>query len=99
MLAGLAFATLINFPYNIAVARCLGPTAFGHTTAVYTLLLLISSVTLSFTIRNAITIYLNLPDSVLIAMLAVGTAFYVPLGARRGYIQGACEFRRLARNL
>jgi O-antigen/teichoic acid export membrane protein len=139
LLAGLAFATLINFAYNIAVARCLGPTAFGHTTAVYTLLILISSVTLSFqiltakivaqqasenaraivykglhqrawvsgvlvgalllTFRNTITIYLNLPDSVLIGMLAVGTAFYVPLGARRGYIQGACEFQRLARNL
>jgi O-antigen/teichoic acid export membrane protein len=139
MLAGLAFATLSNFAYNIAVARCLGPTAYGHTTAVYTLLILISSVTLSFQIltakivaqqasekaravvyhglhwrawaagvlvgvllllfRNTITIYLNLPDPVLIAMLAVGTVFYVPLGVRRGYIQGACNFRRLAQNL
>jgi O-antigen/teichoic acid export membrane protein len=139
LLTGLAFATLSNFVYNIAVARCLGPAAYGHTTAVYTLLILISSVTLSFQIltakiiaqqesekaravvyhglhwrswasgvlvgalllifRNTITVYLNLPDPILIAMLAVGTAFYVPLGARRGYIQGVCNFRRLARNL
>jgi O-antigen/teichoic acid export membrane protein len=48
LLAALSLATLINFAYNIAVARFLGPTAFGHTTAVYTLLILISSVTLSF---------------------------------------------------
>src|SRR5207248_11514222 len=53
LLAGLALATLINFAYNIAVARFLGPTAFGHTTAVYTLLILISSVTLSFQILTA----------------------------------------------
>jgi O-antigen/teichoic acid export membrane protein len=139
MLTGLGLVTLINFGYNIAVARFLGPTAFGHTTAVYTLLILISSVTLSFQIltakivaqqasqkaqtvaykgfhwrgwmagivvallllvfRHAVTDYLNLPDSLLIEMLAIGTAFYVPLGARRGYIQGVCAFRHLASNL
>ena len=139
LLAGLALVTLINFGYNIAVARFLGPTAFGHTTAVYTLLILISSVTLSFQIltakivaqqqsgrartvaykgfhtrgwvagivvgmlllvfRQAITRYLNLPDSVLIVLLAIGMAFYVPLGARRGYLQGVCNFRHLAYNL
>jgi O-antigen/teichoic acid export membrane protein len=139
LLAGLGLVTLINFAYNIAVARFLGPTAFGHTTAVYTLLILISSVTLSFQIltakmvaqqpsptaqaavykgfhqrgwaagvlvaavlllfRNAVTGYLNLGDPSLIELLAIGTAFYVPLGARRGYIQGICNFRHLAYNL
>ena len=139
MLTGLGLVTLINFGYNIAVARFLGPTAFGHTTAVYTLLILISSVTLSFQIltakmvaqqtspkaqtvvykafhwrgwiagvvvallllvfRHAVTDYLNLPDPLLIELLAIGTAFYVPLGARRGYIQGVCHFRHLASNL
>ena len=139
LLAGLSLATLINFAYNIAVARFLGPTAFGHTTAVYTLLILISSVTLSFQIltakivaqqesqeaqavayngfhwrgwaagilvgllllifRHTVTAYLNLPDPILIELLAIGTTFYVPLGARRGYIQGVCSFRHLAYNL
>lgn len=139
LLSGLGFATLINFAYNIAVARFLGPTAFGHTTAVYTLLILISAVTLSFQIltakivaqhdtresqaaayrgfhwrgwvagilvglllllfRNAVTSYLNLPSPTLIVLLGIGTAFYVPLGARRGYIQGVCNFRLLALNL
>lgn len=37
--------------------------------------------------------------STLIVLLAVGTAFYVPLGSRRGYLQGAYGFRRLATNL
>ena len=139
LLAGLSLATLINFAYNIAVARFLGPTAFGHTTAVYTLLILISSVTLTFQIltakivaqqeskkaqavaykgfhwrgwaagilvgllllafRHTVTDYLNLPDPILVELLAIGTAFYVPLGARRGYIQGVCSFRHLAHNL
>src|SRR5882762_2308192 len=53
LLAGLGLVTLINFAYNIAVARFLGPTAFGHATAVYTLLILISAVTLSFQIVSA----------------------------------------------
>jgi O-antigen/teichoic acid export membrane protein len=139
MLTGLGLVTMINFGYNIAVARFLGPTAFGHTTAVYTLLILISSVTLSFQIltaklvaqqdsnesqaavyrgfhwrgwtagiavafflllfRQTVTSYLNLPDPALIELLAIGTLFYVPLGARRGYIQGVCNFGLLAQNL
>jgi len=49
--------------------------------------------------RHAITSYLNLPDSMLIVLLAIGMAFYVPLGARRGYLQGVCNFRHLAYNL
>lgn len=139
LLTGLGLVTMINFAYNLAVARFLGPIAFGHTTAVYTLLILISSVTLSFQIltakivaqrrsleeqslvyrgfhqwgwaasifvslllvlfRDTITAYLNLPDPILIVLLAIGTTFYVPLGARRGYLQGICNFRHLATNL
>jgi O-antigen/teichoic acid export membrane protein len=139
LLGGFAFVTLINFGYNLAVARFLGPVAFGHTTAVYTLLILISAVTLSFQIltakmvaqqaspeaqtlsyrgfhhrawgaglvvsallalfRNSVNDYLNLRDPLLIVLLAVGALFYVPLGARRGLIQGVCRFRHLALNL
>ena len=49
--------------------------------------------------RNSITQYLNLNDPTLIVLLAIGTTFYVPLGTRRGYIQGVCNFRHLASNL
>jgi O-antigen/teichoic acid export membrane protein len=139
MLTALCILTLANFGYNIAVARILGPISYGHTTAVYTLLVLTSSVTLSFQIltakivaqrstadlqalayrefhrwgwaagilvssllllfRNAITAYLNIPAPLLIILLAAGTTFYVPLGARRGYLLGTCNFRQLGGNL
>jgi O-antigen/teichoic acid export membrane protein len=46
-----------------------------------------------------LTSYLNLPSPLLIDLLAVGAAFYVPLGTRRGYIQGEFGFRGLAANL
>lgn len=139
LLSGSGLATAINLAYNIAVARFLGPDGFGNATAVYTLLTLISAVTLSFQIvsakvvaqqkslegksagyrsfhrgawicgilaaffmllfQQAISNYLNLPNPILVVLLAIGIAFYVPLGSRRGYLQGAYGFRRLATNL
>lgn len=139
LLSGSGLTTAINLAYNIAVARFLGPKGFGHATVVYTILTLISAVTLSFQIittkvvaqqltpegqsavyrvfhrsawacgiavglflfffQHPIAVYLRLPDSTLVALLAAGAAFYVPLGARRGYIQGTFGFRRLAINL
>ncbi len=53
LLAGTGSVTAINFLYNIAVARSLGPSGFGHVSAVCTLLILISAVTLSFQIVSA----------------------------------------------
>jgi O-antigen/teichoic acid export membrane protein len=139
LLSGSGLATAINFIYNIAVARFLGPTGFGQATAVYTLLILLLSVTLSFQIisakvvaqhsslgdkravhvgfhrsawacsipialllllfQKAIANYLNLPNPILIVLLAIGAAFYIPLGSQRGYLQGAYGFHRLAVNL
>ncbi len=139
LLSGSGLATAINLAYNIAVARFLGPTGFGYATVVYTILTLISAVTLAFQIISAkavaqhssmeekaavyrsfqraawvsgvvialllvifqrlIASYLNLPSSDLVALIAVGVAFYVPLGCRRGYIQGTYGFRGLATNL
>jgi O-antigen/teichoic acid export membrane protein len=139
LLSGSGLTTAINLAYNIAIARFLGPKGFGHATVVYTILTLVSAITLSFQIistkavaqqsspeeraavyrgfhrsawvcgtlialilllfQKTIADYLNLPDSVLVAILAVGAAFYVPLGSRRGYIQGTYGFRRLAANL
>ena len=127
-----------NLVYNVATARLLGPIGFAHATAVYTLLMLASAITLSFQVVCAkyvatsesvdekkavfaalhlrswisgigiglflflfngwISSYLNLPDPTLISLLALGTAFYIPLGVRRGYIQGIHAFRALAVN-
>lgn len=139
LLSGSGLTTGINLAYNIVVARFLGPKGFGHATVVYTILTLVSAVTLSFQIISAkivaqqssaegksavyrgfhrgawvcgilaalvlllfqkgIADYLNLPDPTLVALLAIGAAFYVPLGSRRGYVQGTYGFQRLAANL
>ncbi len=139
LLSGSGMTIATNLLYNIVVARYLGTGGFGQATVVYTLLTLLSAVTLSFQIvsskvvaqqstpegkaavyrgfhrsawacglvvglallifRGAIADYLNLPDSILVALLAIGAAFYVPLGPRRGYIQGTYGFRGLAINL
>ena len=138
LLAGSGLVGVTNLVYNVATARLLGPTGFAHATAVYTLLMLASAITLSFQVvcakyvattkteeekatvfaglhlrswlagvgigislfvfNHVITEYLNLPDPVLISLLALGTAFYIPLGVRRGYIQGIHAFRALAVN-
>jgi O-antigen/teichoic acid export membrane protein len=138
LLAGSGLVGVTNFVYNIATARLLGPTGFAHTTAVYTLLMLMSAITLTFQVvcakyvanhelpdekaavyhelhrrawiagiaigvalflcRHVLADYLNLPDSNLITLLGVGTTFYIPLGVRRGYIQGTHAFGPLAIN-
>src|SRR3954463_13364199 len=48
MLLGSALVSVFNFGYNVAVARMLGPAAFGHAAAAGTLLMLVSAITLSF---------------------------------------------------
>src|SRR5579871_2977281 len=138
MLAGSGLVGVANLVYNVITARMLGPTGFAHATAVYTLLMLASALTLSFQVvcakyvashygqdekasiftalhirswlagvglglllflfNRTLQSYLNLPDPVLISLLALGTAFYIPLGVRRGYIQGIHAFSSLAMN-
>ena len=138
LLAGSGLVGVTNLIYNVATARLLGPTGFAHATAVYTMLMLMSAITLSFQVvcakyvarktsleereavfaslhqrawiagigiglwlflsRHALSAYLNLPDPILISLLALGTAFYIPLGVRRGYIQGTHAFGPLAIN-
>ena len=138
LLAGSGLVGVTNLIYNVLTARMLGPTGFAHATAVYTLLMLASAITLSFQVvcakyvashetddekalifsrlhvqawmasigialllflfNRTIEKYLNLPDPVLISLLALGTAFYIPLGVRRGYVQGVHAFRALALN-
>lgn len=139
LLSGSGLTTVTNMAYNIVVARYLGPKGFGQATVVYTLLTLLSAVTLAFQIiatkvvaqqatvegksagyrylhrgswacgvlvglvlfafERPISDYLNLPDPMLVGLIAVGAAFYIPLGCRRGYVQGTYGFRRLATNM
>ena len=139
LLSGSGLTAAINLAYNLVIARYLGPKSFGHATVVYTLLTLLSAVTLSYQIvcskivaqqpseegkaaayrmfhrsawgcglavgfvlclfQSSISSYLHLPDPMLVALLAIGAAFYVPLGSRRGFIQGTFGFRSLAANM
>lgn len=138
LLASTGMVSATNLLYNIAIARGLGPAGFGHATAIYTLLMLMSAVTLAFQLvcsklvaktvdlagkvaiyrdllrrswwtglavgavivigSTAITRYLNLPAVRDIVLLGCGTAIYVPLGTRRGMLQGIYDFPRLAVN-
>lgn len=138
LLAGSGLVGITNLLYNVVTARLLGPTGFAHATAVYTILMLLSCITLAFQVvcakyvakskspeervhvfaslhqrswiagigiglllfllKHPLTAYLNLPDPFLITLLAIGTTFYVPLGVRRGYIQGIHAFGPLAIN-
>lgn len=138
MLMGTGLVSALNFGFNVAVARMLGPAAFGQAAAAVTLLMLVSAITLSFQLvaakfiakndtpaaraavysallrrswkvglmlgaglvfaSGAIASYLNLPSASMVVLLAFGIAFYVPLGAKRGGLQGVCSFGLLSWN-
>src|SRR5207302_3698783 len=42
--------------------------------------------------------YLQLPSGFVVQLLAIGILFYIPLGVKRGALQGVCDFRRLTEN-
>ncbi len=46
--------------------------------------------------NSLLTAYLRLSSPWIIILLAVGLAIYVPLGVKRGGLQGTCRFRGLA---
>jgi O-antigen/teichoic acid export membrane protein len=48
--------------------------------------------------QRPIADYLRMPNSWLLAVFALGMAFYTPLGVRRGSMQGLCQFGALSRN-
>ncbi|MCU1285217.1 MAG: hypothetical protein JWO13_1567 [Acidobacteriales bacterium] len=48
MLIGTVFVSILNFSYNVVVARKLGPADFGNVSAIATLLMLASALTQSF---------------------------------------------------
>jgi O-antigen/teichoic acid export membrane protein len=136
MLLSSTLVSLLNFAYNVVMARMLGPSSFGHVTASVTLLMLASAVTLSFQLvcakfvarnrtpgakagvyrtlrgkawmlslalggamvasQQRLASYLHFPDPRVLAVLAIGIAAYVPLGVRRGAMQGSCSFQRLS---
>lgn len=138
MLLSTSLVSVLNFGFNVAMARMLGPAQFGHVTAAVTLLMLASAITLAFqlvcakfvarndalgekisvyrsllgkawvvsvavgaglfTLQRPVAGYLHIPDHWILAVLAIGISAYVPLGVRRGGLQGICSFGRLSAN-
>jgi O-antigen/teichoic acid export membrane protein len=136
MLVSSGFVGGLNLLYNLAIAHLLGAGAFGHASAVYTLLMLLSAVQLSFQIlcskfvarkdtlpekiavyryllkqawicaigvgivlflgRAVVSRYLNLPTEDYVGVLTLAIVFFIPLGVRRGLLQGLHDFRWLA---
>ncbi len=139
MLVGSTLVSVMNFGYNVAIARMLGPADFGNAAVGgVTVLMLVSCITLAFQLVCAkfvaknetaaakaavyrallrrswfvgvllgsglalaapvVSRYLNLPSANIVILLACGIAFYIPLGVKRGGMQGGCQFSRLAWN-
>jgi hypothetical protein len=128
-----------NLFYNILIARMLGASSFGHASALYTLLMMVTAITLAFQIitskfiaRSSETLvraqiystmlrrawqtglaiavmvavgsaylksYFNLPAQHDLVLLAIAAGVYIPLGVRRGRMQGCYNFRGLALNV
>ena len=139
LLLGTALVAATNLFYNLLLARMLGASGFGHASALYTLLMMVTAITLSFQIitskfiaRTSETMvraqiyssllrrawqaglgiavilaagsaylksYFNLPAQHDLVLLAIAAGVYIPLGVRRGRMQGCCDFRSLAINV
>jgi O-antigen/teichoic acid export membrane protein len=94
---GLVSAT--NLLYNIAIARGLGAAGFGHATAIYTLLMLLSAVTLAYqlvcsklvakseNVESKVAIYKDLLRRSWQTGLLLGTAIVVGSGAIASYLR------------
>lgn len=90
---GLVAAT--NLLYNILIARMLGASAFGHASALYTLLMLITAITLSFQIvtskfiaRNSETvIQMQVYASLLRRAWQIGLGVALLVGAGSPYLK------------
>jgi O-antigen/teichoic acid export membrane protein len=139
LLLSTALVAITNLFYNILLARMLGAAGFGHASALYTLLMLMAAITLSFQIvtskfiarssdtlvraqiyasmlRRALRVgigvaillaagsgflqsYFNLPTQRDLVLVAIAAGVSIPLGVRRGKMQGVCNFSGLAINL
>lgn len=102
----LMLASCINLAYQLVTAKLIAKaTAPGERAAVYQVLMrrawftgfLLSAFFVGA--RNWIATYLRMPSSTLVVLLGLGMLFYIPLGVRRGGMQGTCRFLRLSFNL
>jgi O-antigen/teichoic acid export membrane protein len=102
----LVLLSAISFAFQIVAAKMVAQQPSAETKAqVYRLFHRsaigcgVSVALVLFLFQQGIANYLKLPDSGLVALLAIGAGFYIPLGSRRGYDQGSYRFHRLAMSL
>jgi O-antigen/teichoic acid export membrane protein len=102
----LMLASCINLAFQLVAAKFIARNQqAGGRAAVYrTLMRQAWSVGLGLCVAllllsEPISHYLRLPSKRLIEVLALGMLFYIPLGVRRGGMQGTCQFVRLSVNL
>jgi len=101
----LMLASCINLAFQLVTAKLIARNQDGGRATAYRALRLQSwgvGVTLSLVLlvlSGSISAYLRLPTPHIIQVLALGMLFYIPLGVRRGGMQGTCRFFLLASNL
>lgn len=102
----LMLASCINLAYQLVTAKLIAKTVIpAERAAVYQFLMRrawLVGFALSAAIVGAsrwIASYLRMPSPTLIVLLGIGMLFYIPLGVRRGGMQGSCKFLRLSLNL
>lgn len=102
----LMLASCINLAGQLVTAKLIARTTVpGERAAVYRLLmrrawLVGFGVSAIFVGASRwIAAYLRMPSPTLVVLLGLGMLFYIPLGVRRGGMQGTCQFLRLSLNL
>ena len=102
----LMLASCINLAYQLVTAKLIAKTTVpGERASVYQYMMKrawlvgfgLSAVIVSTS--RWIALYLRMPSPTLIVVLGLGMLFYIPLGVRRGGMQGTCQFLRLSLNL
>jgi O-antigen/teichoic acid export membrane protein len=102
----LMLASCINLAGQLVTAKLIAKTSVpGERAAVYRLLMrrawLVGFGVSAVFIGGSrwIAAYLRMPSPTLVVLLGLGMLFYIPLGVRRGGMQGTCQFLRLSLNL
>src|SRR5882757_572150 len=98
LLAGSGLVGVTNLIYNVATARLLGPTGFAHATAVYTMLMLMSAITLSFqvvcakyvarktSLEERIAVFASLHQRAWVAGIGIGLLLFLSRHALTSYL-------------
>ncbi len=102
----LMLASCINLAYQLVTAKLIAKTAVtAERASVYQYMMrrawLVGFGLAAVIVGTSgwIASYLRMPSPTLIVLLGLGMLFYIPLGVRRGGMQGTCQFIRLSLNL